>query len=56
MFMFLRTLYDKFIFRVYTERFEQRLTHDINQLSNSIKQFLNVYRNYSIVSRPAIEK
>jgi len=56
MFMFLRTIYDKFIFKIYTERFEQRLTHDINQLSHSIGQFLNVYRSYSVVSRPATEK
>ena len=54
-FMFLRTLYDKFAFRIYTERFDQRLTHDINQLSNSIKQFLNLYRHYSVISRTPID-
>lgn len=54
--VFLRTVYEKFVFRMYTERFDQRLTHDINQLSNSIKHFLNVQRHYSVISRPSIEK
>lgn len=48
---FLRTIYDKFIFKVYTERFEQRLIHDINHLHDHIEKFLNLYRHYTIISR-----
>lgn len=55
-FVFLRTIYDKFIYKSYTERFEQRLTHDVNQLSNSIRQFLNVYRHFTVISRPDIHR
>ena len=50
-FHFLRTLYDKFIFKAYTERFEQRLVHDINHLHDHIGKFLNIYRHYTIISR-----
>ena len=52
LFVLLRTIYDNFIYKIYTERFEHRLVHDINQLSNSIKQFLNVYKNFTTISKP----
>ena len=51
--LFIRTIYDKFVHKAYTERFEQRLVHDVNTLSNSIKQLLNMYKHYSVISRPA---
>ncbi len=54
LFLFIRALYDKFIYRIYTERFEHRLTHDINQLSFSIKQFLNLYRRFNLMSEPGV--
>lgn len=50
-FQFLRTIYNKFIFKVYTERFEQRLSHDVHHLHHTVEQFLNVYKHYKIVSR-----
>lgn len=50
---FLRTIYDYFIFKAYTERFEQRLVHDINHLYSHIEKFLNLYRNYSVISKQA---
>ncbi|MBI2131041.1 hypothetical protein HYU10_04705 [Candidatus Woesearchaeota archaeon] len=50
---FIRTIFDKFVHKVYTENFEQRLVHDTNTLTNSIKQLLNIYRHYSVISRPA---
>ncbi|MBI4452269.1 hypothetical protein HY637_02475 [Candidatus Woesearchaeota archaeon] len=50
---FLRTIYDYFVFKAYTERFEQRLVHDINTLHDSIEKFFNMHRHYSLVSRPA---
>tara|TARA_Y100000310_G_scaffold73553_1_gene69644 strand:+ start:224 stop:769 length:546 start_codon:yes stop_codon:yes gene_type:complete len=50
--LFIRSIYDNFVYKIYTERFEQRLVHDINQLSNSIKQFLNVNRRFKVISTP----
>ncbi|MBI2101152.1 hypothetical protein HYT53_00935 [Candidatus Woesearchaeota archaeon] len=50
---FLRTLYDNFIFKAYTERFEHMLVHDINHLVDHIEKFLNLYRRYSVISRAA---
>lgn len=48
---FIRALYDNFIFKAYTERFEQILVHDINHLHNHIEKFLNLYRHYSVISQ-----
>ena len=50
-FQFLRTIYNKFIYKVYTERFEQRLTHDMNHLYHTIEQFFNMYKHYKVVSK-----
>ena len=52
-FHFLRSLYDNFIFKVYTERFEHMLVNDINHLHEHIERLLNLYRNYTVISRPA---
>lgn len=49
---FLRTIYDYFVFKAYTERFEQRLVHDINHLHHNIEKFFNLYRHYSVISKP----
>ena len=51
-FQFIRTMYDKFIYKVYTENFEQKLVHDTNTLTHSIKQLLNFYKHYAVISRP----
>ena len=48
---FLRTIYDYFVFKAYTERFEQRLVHDINHLNHNIEKFFNVYAHYSVISK-----
>ncbi len=48
---FIREIYDYFIFKIYTERFEQRLVHDINHLHDHIEKFLNLYRHYSVISK-----
>ncbi|MBI2558480.1 hypothetical protein HYW20_04100 [Candidatus Woesearchaeota archaeon] len=50
---FLRTIYDYFIFKAYTERFEHRLVHDINHLHHNIEKFLNLYGHYTVISKPA---
>lgn len=47
----LRAIYDNFIFRVYTERFEQVLVNDINHLHDNIEKFFNTYRHYSTISK-----
>ncbi|HLG23677.1 MAG TPA: hypothetical protein VI564_01975 [Candidatus Nanoarchaeia archaeon] len=50
-FLFLmRTAYDYFINKVYTENFEQKLSHDINHLYDHIEKFFNMYRHYSVIS------
>ncbi len=51
LFIFIRTLYDKFIYKAYTERFEQRLTQDVHDLYHTIESFLNTYRYWRIVSK-----
>ncbi|MBI2653806.1 hypothetical protein HYX02_03255 [Candidatus Woesearchaeota archaeon] len=48
---FLRAMYDNFVYKAYTERFEHMLVHDINHLHNNIEKFLNVYGSYAVVSR-----
>lgn len=53
LFLFLRSLYDKFIYKVYTERFEQRLVYDVHLLNERIEQFLGVYRNYKVITESA---
>ena len=47
---FLRTLYDNFIYKAYTERFEHMLVHDINHLHDHIEKFLNLYKHYAVIS------
>lgn len=48
-FLFLRVLYDKFIYKVYTERFEQRLTYDMVHLYNEVENFFNIYKYYKVI-------
>lgn len=50
-FQFLRTIYNNFFYKVYTERFEQRLSYDVHHLYHTIEQFFNIYRHYKVVSR-----
>ena len=52
-FQFLRSIYNNFVYRVYTERFELQLTHDMNHLHHTIEQFLNTYRSYKVISAVA---
>lgn len=49
-FLFLRTLYDRFVYKAYTERFEQRFVYDIHHLYDGIEKFLNVYHHYRVVT------
>lgn len=50
-FQFLRSLYNHFFYRIYSERFEQRLSYDMHHLYYSIEQFFNVYKYYKVVSK-----
>jgi len=51
LFMFIRTLVTKFVFKTYTERFEQRFAHDFNRLYDYIQKFFNTYHKYSVISK-----
>jgi len=48
-FLFMRALFDKFIYKFYTERFEQRLTYDMTHLINEVEKFFNLHRHYRVV-------
>lgn len=47
---FIRAIYDNFIFKAYTERFEHMLVNDINHLHDQIEKSLNMYKHYAVVS------
>lgn len=44
LFFFIRTLFDKYIYRGYTSKFEGNLVDDVHDLHTRIKAFLNIYR------------
>lgn len=44
LFYFLRALFDQFIFKVHTERYESGLVQEVNDLHAQVKSFLNLYR------------
>ena len=50
-FQFLRAIYTNFVYKVYTERFEQRLTYDCNHLYHNLEQFFNMYKHYKVISK-----
>ena len=50
-FQFLRTLYSNFFYKVYTERFEARLSYDTHHLYHTIEQFFNMYKHYKVASK-----
>ena len=43
-YVFLRTIFDKFIYKGYTARFQSQVAEDVNHLNTTIKSFLNLYR------------
>ena len=51
MLQFIRMIYLNFIYRHYTEQFEQRLTYDVNHLYHTLEQFFNMYKTYKVVSK-----
>lgn len=50
-FVFFRTIKDKFIEKAYTERFESILTQDVHQVYELIQRYLNMQRSYKVVSK-----
>ena len=50
-FQFLRSIYNNFVYKVYTERFEQRLSYDVHHLYDTIERFFNMYKSYKVVSK-----
>lgn len=51
LFLFIRTMYDKFIYKMYTEKFEQMLVHEVQDLYNELEKFLNISRSYTVISK-----
>jgi len=51
-YFFLRTLFDKYIYKGYTSKFEDRLVNDVHDIHTRIKSFLNVYRYTSSTNMP----
>ena len=41
---FLRILVDKYIYKLYTSRFSKRLAEELDEISNQVKSFLNLYK------------
>ncbi len=44
MFFFIRTIFDKFIFKSYFSKFEKWLVNDVYDLHGRIQKYLNLYR------------
>ena len=56
LFFFLRTVFDKYIYRIYTEKYEHHVIEDVNQVHSQIKSFLNLYRyGAEVVTEPPKE-
>jgi hypothetical protein len=45
LYFFLRTIFDKFIYRSYTAQYEALLVETVNQLHSGIKAYLNMYKH-----------
>ena len=46
MLLFFRMLYDKYINKVYTERFEKLLVREVSELFHETQKFLNIYTHF----------
>ena len=43
-YVFIRTIFDKFVYKSYTARFDAQVAEDVNHLHQTMKSFLNLYR------------
>ncbi len=54
---FIRTLFDKFIYRTYSTQYEELLVENCLQIHSTIKAFLNLYQyEYGAMRRPELLK
>ncbi len=52
-YFFIRTLFDKFVYRTYSTQYEELLVENCIQLHSTIKAFLNLYQyEYGMMRRP----
>lgn len=49
--VFFATLYNKFIYKTYTERFERRLMYLTHKIYHHVEAYLNMYRKYRPISK-----
>ena len=43
-YFFMRTIFDKFIYKIYTKKFENEVSEDVKHLHDNIKAFLNLQK------------
>jgi len=56
-YFFLRTIFDKFVYRTYSADFENLLIENVTQLQQALKSFLNLYRySFGAAQRPDLWK
>ncbi|MFC1768400.1 hypothetical protein ACFLZX_01425 [Nanoarchaeota archaeon] len=51
MLLLFRTMYDRFIYKIYTERFEEQITYDAHHFFDVIQSFFNVYKHYKPIGK-----
>ena len=52
-YFFIRTLFDKFVYRTYSTQYEELLVENCLQLHSTMKAFLNLYQyEYGLMRRP----
>jgi len=44
LFYFLRTIFDQFVFKIHTEKYEEGLVEEVRDIHTQVKSFLNLYR------------
>jgi len=56
-YFFMRTIFDKFIYRTYSTQFEELLVENVHQLHTAIKSFLNLYQyEFGTMRHPEMHK
>jgi len=56
-YFFMRTLFDKFIYRTYSTQFEELLVENLYQLHTLVKSFLNLYQyEFGVMQVPEMSK
>ena len=56
-YFFIRTIFDKFVYRTYSTQFEELLVENVSQLHSTIKSFLNLYgHTFGVMQVPEMTK